>query len=222
MTPEMTTTQHNPYLAGRQAWDERYGDLIVRARNWRLAALAALSVAFASVVGIVLMAKQSRVIPYVVAVDQLGRTVASGFAEESQSVDDRLLRSGMQDFVMSWRQVTLDWTLQKRSIDRVFAGIAQGSRAQVAISEWYKAAPPQERAKLESIEIEVTTVLPTAERAYEVDWVETRRSSTGQLIGKDSYKGHFAVALHPPTDEKEARQNPLGLYVTSASWSKVI
>ncbi len=26
---------HNPYLAARKEWDERYGDLISRARNWR-------------------------------------------------------------------------------------------------------------------------------------------------------------------------------------------
>ena len=25
----------NPYLAARREWDERYGDLISRARNWR-------------------------------------------------------------------------------------------------------------------------------------------------------------------------------------------
>ena len=26
---------YNPYLAARREWDERYGDHIVRARNWR-------------------------------------------------------------------------------------------------------------------------------------------------------------------------------------------
>jgi type IV secretion system protein VirB5 len=34
---------HNPYLAARHEWDERYGDLITRAKNWRLmAALCSL------------------------------------------------------------------------------------------------------------------------------------------------------------------------------------
>ena len=43
---------HNPYLAARREWDERYGDLLTRARNWRtvavicaLVALVALAVA---------------------------------------------------------------------------------------------------------------------------------------------------------------------------------
>ena len=34
----------NPYLAARREWDERYGDLITRASNWRtLAVICALT-----------------------------------------------------------------------------------------------------------------------------------------------------------------------------------
>ena len=41
-SPEVSET-HNPYLTGRREWDERYGDLITRARNWRtMAALFSL------------------------------------------------------------------------------------------------------------------------------------------------------------------------------------
>lgn len=32
-------SEDNPYLAARREWDERYGDLITRTRNWRLMAL---------------------------------------------------------------------------------------------------------------------------------------------------------------------------------------
>ena len=33
-SPEVSGA-HSPYLAARREWDERYGDLITRARNWR-------------------------------------------------------------------------------------------------------------------------------------------------------------------------------------------
>jgi type IV secretory pathway TrbF-like protein len=39
-SPEVSAP-HSPYLAARREWDERYGDLITRARNWRT--MAALS-----------------------------------------------------------------------------------------------------------------------------------------------------------------------------------
>lgn len=33
------TRTENPYLAARREWDERYGNLITRERNWRIMAL---------------------------------------------------------------------------------------------------------------------------------------------------------------------------------------
>ena len=69
---------HNPYLAARREWDERYGDLITRAKNWRtMAALCSLG-ALVATAGIVWLSARSRVVPFVVLVDNLGRPVASG------------------------------------------------------------------------------------------------------------------------------------------------
>ena len=40
-TPQKAKTVeiHNPYLAARREWDERYGEFITRARNWRTVAM---------------------------------------------------------------------------------------------------------------------------------------------------------------------------------------
>jgi type IV secretory pathway TrbF-like protein len=43
-SPENGWGAEPPYLAARQEWNERYGDYIARARNWRRAAFAALAV----------------------------------------------------------------------------------------------------------------------------------------------------------------------------------
>ena len=70
------SSPHNPYLAARREWDERYGDLITRAKNWRtLAALCSL-VALVATSGIVWLSAHSHVVPFVVLVDNLGRPVA--------------------------------------------------------------------------------------------------------------------------------------------------
>jgi type IV secretory pathway TrbF-like protein len=44
---------HNPYLAARREWDERYGDLITRAKNWRLMAIYCSLIALVATAGIV-------------------------------------------------------------------------------------------------------------------------------------------------------------------------
>jgi type IV secretion system protein TrbF len=33
--PSPHSEEYNPYLAARREWDERYGDQITRAKNWR-------------------------------------------------------------------------------------------------------------------------------------------------------------------------------------------
>src|SRR5262245_7896135 len=103
---------HNPYLAARKEWDERYGDLISRARNWRAAAFLFGVIALASVAGIVAIAKQARVVPYVVAVDSLGRVASVGMAETASIADDRLKRAAIYQWVSDWRIVTIDGIAQ--------------------------------------------------------------------------------------------------------------
>ncbi len=214
----------NPYLAARRDWDERYGDLITRAKHWRMVSFVAMAVAFIAVGGLIMVAKQTRLVPFVVAIDQLGRPVASGVAAETQGkLDERVLQASVADFVTRWRGVTIDWTAQRALIDRVFAQIGQGSRAQVAISDWYRSNSPQQRGEQGTVEIEIKTVLATTvEKTFEVEWTETKRLATGQMAGKpEAFKGMFTIALNPPKTEEEGRGNPLGIYVTNATWSRV-
>src|SRR3954451_19291072 len=82
--------EHNPYLVARREWDERYGDLISRARNWRTMALLSGLVALVATVAVVWLSARSRVIPFVVLMDSLGRPVASGIVGEGAGVGERL------------------------------------------------------------------------------------------------------------------------------------
>jgi type IV secretion system protein VirB5 len=72
------------------------------------------------------------------------------------------------------------------------------------------------------VSVDVNSVLPTSDRTYEVEWVETTRDLYGAVKATDRWKGSFSVAINPPKDERQARVNPVGLYVTSASWAKVL
>jgi type IV secretion system protein VirB5 len=215
-------SSYNPYLAARREWDERYGDQIVRARNWRtMAGLCAL-IALLETAGLLWMSSHSRVLPFVVLIDNLGRPLASGFADQSTANDDRVRRSTIFNWIEDLRLVTTDGVAQRKAIDVVYSHIASGSSAQTFISEFYRADPPAKRAQTETVSVEVKSVLPMSDRTYEVDWVETTRDLYGAIKATDRWKGSFSIALNPPTDERQARVNPLGIYVTSASWAKVL
>src|ERR1700723_1289593 len=132
-----TVEIHNPYLAARREWDERYGEFITRARNWRTMAVISGLVALVATSGMVWLSASSRVVPFVVLVDSLGRPVASGLAEQASVGDDRLRRAVIQGWIENVRMVTTDGIAQRKAIDRVYAHIGSGTNAQAFISDYY-------------------------------------------------------------------------------------
>jgi hypothetical protein len=101
-TPEtkVSNEAYNPYLAARREWDERYGHLISRERNWRLMAILSSLVALFSIGGMIRLSTKSHIVPFVVAMDSLGRTAAAGAAEETSPTDDRLKRATLFNWVL--------------------------------------------------------------------------------------------------------------------------
>ena len=213
---------YSPYLAARHEWDERYGDFVTRARNWRFMALLCALIALVATGGLVWLASRSHVIPFVVAIDNLGRPIASGTAEQASAADDRLKRASILSWIENLRTVTSDTVTQRKMIDHVYIQIANGSHAQAFVSDFYRGNPPQKRAETETVAVEVSSVLPTSDRTYEVEWKETTRDLYGTVKSTDRWKGSFTIALDPPTDERLARVNPLGIYVIQASWARIL
>ncbi len=214
-------TSHNPYLAARREWDERYGDLISRARNWRVVAFLCAATALFETCGMIALALRSKVVPYIVTVDSLGRVAASGRVEQASIADDRMRRAALFQWIEDLRSVTTDGIAQRRAIDRVYSYIASGSPAQTFISEFYRSDPPQKRALTETVSVDVQSVLPTSDQTYEIEWLETVRDLQGQIKSQDRWKGAFTIVVRPPEEERLLRVNPLGIFITNTSWSKV-
>ncbi len=138
-------------------------------------------VALAAVAGMAFLSSHSRIIPFVVAIDSLGRPVASGLADQATTADDRLKRATVLSWIEDLRTVTTDGIAQRRAIDRVYAHIANGSQAQSFVSDFYRNASPQQRAESETTSVDVKSVLPTSDRTAEVEWIETTRDLYGAV-----------------------------------------
>lgn len=212
----------NPYLAGRREWDERYGHLVTRERNWRIMALLCALSSLLTIPGLIYVSSRTHIVPFVVAMDSLGRPVASGPAEQTTSADDRVKRATLYTWLENLRLVTSDGIAQRKAIDRVYAYVASGSQAQAFISDFYRSDPPQKRAQTETVSVEIQSVLPTSDRTFEIEWTETNRDLYGTVTQRARWKAAFTIAMNPPTDEATARINPLGIYVTNASWGKFL
>ncbi len=212
----------SPYLAARDEWNERYRDLIVAARNWRLLAVTSSVVALVAVLGLIVIGAKPKVIPYIVAVDNLGKVVSQGTAVQASVADDRLIRAALWSWVQDWRMVSSDATVEKNAIARVYAQIGNGTPAAIRISDAYRDESPLKLAQTETVSVNVRALYASSKDSYEVEWTETTFDLKGGQVGTQNYKGVITISIHPPEDEGLARVNPLGIYVTNVSWSKVL
>jgi type IV secretory pathway TrbF-like protein len=218
----VSSSPFNPYVAARREWDERYGEIITRARNGRFIAILSAMATLVAVVGIVVLSARSKVVPFVVAIDSLGRTLAAGPAEVTTTKDEKLKKAVLFAWIEELRLVTTDPFAQRKAIDHVYAHLAMGSEAQAFVTAFYRGEPPQKRGQTQTVSIDVKSVLPNSNRTYEIEWIETTHDLNGGILSTDHWKGSFTIALNPPTEERLMRVNPLGIYVTDAAWTKVL
>jgi type IV secretory pathway TrbF-like protein len=213
---------NDPYLDARREWNERYGSYISRAKNWRLMAFGVLGVCLVQTVGLVVMATQNKLVPYVVQVDKLGSAVPVARADQMGKTDERVVKALLARFISDARGVVSDGIAQRQMIDRTYAMLSNGTRALSIVNEFYKGDPPYSRAATSGVTTEISSVIPVTEKTWQVEWEETTRSTSGAIINKLRWKANLTLAFNPPTNERQIRVNPIGLFITDLSWSQVL
>jgi type IV secretion system protein VirB5 len=210
----------NPYLAARREWNERYGDYIARAQAWRLTALLALCLALIAVAGLAYLAAQNRVIPYIVAVDKLGAPVAVSYADRALPADTRIVRAMLARFIVNLRSVYADATAQRRAIEDAYALLSAADPATHRINHYFREHHPFDRAKSETVSVEIKSVLPLSDRTWQIEWEESIRSRGGEEKKHPHMLAAVSIAVTPPQDEATLLRNPIGLYVREINWSQ--
>jgi type IV secretion system protein VirB5 len=214
--------QESPYLAARRMWDERYGDLISRAKNWRAIAFLAMGIMIVAVFGLIALSLRSKVVPYIVAIDTTGRVVSQGTATEAAVPDERVIHAALFDWVGQFRMVSSDAVVERAAIDKVYAMIGANSPAAIKVGGMFRSASPLDRATKEVVSVDIHSIYATSPQTYVVEWTEKTMDLQGNQTGTQNYKAALTVSVHPPQDESLARINPLGVYVMDIDVSKIL
>jgi type IV secretion system protein TrbF len=208
------------YRNGRQEWLERYGDYIAAACGWRRVALLSLAAALTATTGLILVALEGQVVPYVVRVDRLGAILAVDRADRLERPDNTLIAAQIARWIAAVRSIYADAGAQRALINEGYAMINRLGEAYGALNEHMRASDPFERAKAETVSVEVQSVLPIAGESWRVEWRETVRSRDGSAPVVAEYQASVTIGFSPPRDEATIRANPLGLYVNAFNWAK--
>jgi type IV secretion system protein TrbF len=215
------------YLRGRAEFDSVFSDLAKGKRNWQLIAFGAMGVSAVLAIGLTTVATQSRITPYVVEVDKLGRAQAFGPAERLRLTDQRVVTSELAGFIRDIRSVVADPAAQADLVRQAYAFVAESA---APFLNGYFSAPsndPRLLGRDVTRLVEVSGVLPVPGAApgtetWKVSWTETTlpRSGGGQPI-TSAWEGYLTTRTVPPTTADHIAVNPLGLYVTSINWTQL-
>lgn len=209
----------NPYLVARQEWSERYGSYVKAAAAWRTVGILALAMAVTGFGYALYLSTQVKLVPYIVEVDKLGTSVTSGFPEQIEYADARVVRAALGNFVTSFRSITPDAVVQKQYIDRTYALLRTSDPSTQRVNAWFRDNSPFEKAKTSTVAIEVNNIVALSQQTYQIDWTEYERDRKGKETGTRRFRGIATVALTAPQDEAIIRVNPIGLYVRDLDWT---
>ena len=219
----------NPYLSARRSWNEHVGGLAASRRMWQLVAILSLLIVLAAVGGIIAIGSQSKFVPYVVKVNDLGDAVATRRADRAAPVDGRVVQAQVGSFVQSARMVTSDIALQRQAIFRVYSMLLPNDPAMGKMNDWLNGnqeTTPFARAAQKTVTVEIASVIPQTSQTWQVDWTETERDRQGGLI-QPPMKMRALVTIRGATPttgttEQQIDDNPLGIYVSDHSWSRTL
>jgi type IV secretory pathway TrbF-like protein len=209
------------YLAARREWNERYGDYISQAHNWRLIAIAALGVAAIAVAGNVWQSSQSRVQPFVVEVDKLGDALAVQRADIASPIPVGVIRAQLARYIQDVRSVSIDVQAERAFINEAFAMVDKNGSAFTFLNNYFTANDPFTRAASETVFAHVESVLPLpGSNTWRIEWSEDTVARDGRPEFTKHWEATITVSINPPTTDAAILVNPTGLFVEASPWGE--
>ncbi|HYJ51915.1 MAG TPA: conjugal transfer protein TrbF [Allosphingosinicella sp.] len=212
-TPEPVT----PYQRAGQLWDERIGSARVQARNWRLMAFGGLFLTTGLSGALVWQSMQSRVVPYVVEVDQLGEARAVSPAAADYRPTDPQIAWHLARFITNIRSKSLDPVLMRENWLSAYDFATE--RGALFLGEHARASDPFADVGDRTVSAQVTSVVRASDASFQVKWTESD-FERGSLASSARWTAILTVRLRPPRSADMLRRNPLGLYVDAVDWSR--
>ncbi|MDE2027000.1 MAG: type IV secretion system protein [Candidatus Omnitrophica bacterium] len=221
----MNKTSADPYVRARKEFDEVFHNLSASRHNWMMLAFACALIAILAIGCCFYAIGRSHVIPYVVEVDNLGRSMAVSEAKEEPLNDEKVIRAFVYQYLDMARSVVSDPKAITKNVREVYKQSIRSVQTNF-LDDYYKQNNPFDYAqKTGTRYLEPIVFLKESENTYSVEWREIESNYQNQVLSDSHYKALISVVQVPHTSAYQYQDdplNPFGLYVTSISWSKLM
>ena len=228
MTQEKKTensSNDNPYLNGTRTWNDFISGQVAQRKMWQITALTSLMCVMLCIMGVIYIGSQSKITPYIVEVDSLGRSQFMGVIPTYDNVDQRVMNVMLTDFISDYRTVSSDVDLGIKFINRLFAKLDPNDTAHTKIAEQFSKNNPIEEGKSKTVDVKVTAILQISPQSYAIEWTETTRdrSRSGKITDIGKYKSIVTVKNTDTSNMsfEQLQNNPVGLYITDFSLQRL-
>jgi type IV secretion system protein VirB5 len=223
----------------RREFASAFGDLARGKRNWQIVAFVLGAVAVLQGLTMSRLAASAHPVPYVVQTDRLGTVTAVSTAERMRDPDSRLVASQLAAFLRAVRTV-LPSAAATAQADLIRRGYAFAAADAAGFLNTYFSDPlhdPRVIGLRATRDVRVTSALRVPEpvrprdapaalsQTWRVQWLETERSveslEQSQPARVARWEGYLTVQIVPPRSIDGIQDNPLGIRITSVSWTRV-
>jgi len=185
-----------------------------------MAAFGTSGIALLAVAGLVVVAHQSKVVPYAVEINDHGEVVKVRAAEVLDQPTANQIRASLRSWVMGARSVYSDGIAMRQALDETYAMTFPNSPAFKQLAAYHADHNPY--ARNDTVTVDVRSIVPATASTWQIEWTETTRDTAGEVSGITQWQGNFSIEISPPMDVKQVMANPLGMYVKNFAWTQRI
>lgn len=215
----------NPYTNAKNSYRDNVDKEKSNTRMWQIAFCGSLFFSFIFSGAYIYERNQSKFIPYIVEVNELGQSVVSQILERAAPVDARIIKATLAQFISDLRTITPDTMLQKNAIQRVYSFLAPDGQAIRKTTDFYsnETTNPFKKAEKTLVTVNILSVLPQTEQSWQVTWLEKEYDRKGVELAVTRRTAILQLVVREPTSsttEEEIRQNPLGIFISNYDLSE--
>lgn len=212
----------NPYQQVKNQWNEFFANALVSKRNWQILSFIQMGIIAVLIFALINLATRSKLIPYIVEVDSIGRAVAYAPAEQIKSLDDRVIRAQLYRFIEKSRVVITDSEAMRRNLSEVYKMVTPDVKQNI-LNTYYMENNPLEIARTRSRQIMPLSCLKQSKNTFLVEWEEVDRDMSSKVMDTRKWKALITIVQIQPDNETKMKldpMNPFGIFITTLSWSK--